>query len=224
MAVGFNDLGTLMYADLVPGPLSEGPLRWVGFDISPYACAKTSVVARMMMQAAHVDEILQVMEHTQHLLTGMGTSNGGCSPVLGVPPIDATDARLHQCCDAADVCPRADQVGASTRTDRRSGDRVAQQVWFSSSWSNATHSAFRRALAAVMEEQRAGAAPLSGKVMAILNLWQVNDPPSVQLRYLLSDACRRPPLLQSRNAGHRAANLPPFVTEFVSRWGCPAAG
>ena len=69
MAVGFNDLGTLLYADIVPGTLSERPLRWVGFDISPYACAKTVVVARMMMQGAQVDEILQVMKHVRPLMT-----------------------------------------------------------------------------------------------------------------------------------------------------------
>ena len=69
VAVGFNDLGTLMYADLVPGPLDdERPLRWAGFDISPYACAKTAVVARMMTQGAQVDEILQVTKQLQHLM------------------------------------------------------------------------------------------------------------------------------------------------------------
>jgi len=64
VAVGFNDLGTLMYADIVPNTsdeISKKPLRWVGFDISPYACAKTVVVAKMMTQAAQVDDILQVL-------------------------------------------------------------------------------------------------------------------------------------------------------------------
>ena len=52
-------------------------------------------------------------------------------------------------------------------------DPAAQQVWFSAAWSNATCIAFRRALAATVKEQQPGAHPLSSKVMAILNLWQV---------------------------------------------------
>jgi len=45
-------------------------------------------------------------------------------------------------------------------------------VWFSSGWSNATCSAFRKALAALMSEQHSGA-PLSSEVLAILRFWQV---------------------------------------------------
>ena len=76
VAIGFLDLGSLASAvslwdkDGVVGPAAEEggggaaaagqPLRWVGYDASPYAVAKTLVVAEMMRQGAATDAVVQV--------------------------------------------------------------------------------------------------------------------------------------------------------------------
>jgi hypothetical protein len=38
----------------------QAPVTWVGYDSSPYAVAKTLVVATMMRRGAETDAILQV--------------------------------------------------------------------------------------------------------------------------------------------------------------------
>eukprot|EP00873_Tetraselmis_striata_P022560 jgi/Tetstr1/442824/TSEL_030907.t1 len=62
VAVGFTDMSTLLHGSRVAGDSADGggPLRWVGFEMSAYACAKTAVIACMLSQGAAVDEVLQV--------------------------------------------------------------------------------------------------------------------------------------------------------------------
>jgi hypothetical protein len=64
VAIGFVDLGTLLHAQLVTKdnqPVSSGePIRWVGYEMSAYACAKTMVITQMLLQGAPTDTILQV--------------------------------------------------------------------------------------------------------------------------------------------------------------------
>lgn len=57
-AVGFVDLGGLLYAK-INGDESAGPLRWVGYDMSVYACAKTIVIAEMMRGGAPSSCVVQ---------------------------------------------------------------------------------------------------------------------------------------------------------------------
>lgn len=42
---------------------SPEPLRWVGFDMSSYCVAKSTVVSKMLTLQADVDAILQVRAH-----------------------------------------------------------------------------------------------------------------------------------------------------------------
>jgi hypothetical protein len=64
VAIGFVDLGTLLHAQLMTKdnqPVSSGePIRWVGYEMSAYACAKTMVITQMLLQGAPTDTILQV--------------------------------------------------------------------------------------------------------------------------------------------------------------------
>jgi hypothetical protein len=62
VAVGFTDLSTLLHAKFLPpeDADSDAPLRWVGYELSSYACAKTAVISCMLSQGAQVDEVLQV--------------------------------------------------------------------------------------------------------------------------------------------------------------------
>lgn len=64
VAVGFTDMSTLLHGSRVAGDSADrdGPLRWVGFEMSAYACAKTAVIACMLSQGAAVDEVLQVIQ------------------------------------------------------------------------------------------------------------------------------------------------------------------
>jgi hypothetical protein len=39
---------------------SGEPIRWVGYEMSAYACAKTMVITQMLLQGAPTDTILQV--------------------------------------------------------------------------------------------------------------------------------------------------------------------
>ena len=59
VAVGFVDLGALS-AYRIEQDVMPGPLRWVGYEASPYAVAKTLVVAQMLRSGAPVDDIVQV--------------------------------------------------------------------------------------------------------------------------------------------------------------------
>ena len=63
VAVGFVDLGTLLHATLVNHGPHDGPLTWVGYELSAYACAKTMVVTRLFEDQASVDDILQVCNY-----------------------------------------------------------------------------------------------------------------------------------------------------------------
>ena len=68
VAIGFLDLGSLASAvslwegkEVGGGAAGAGqPLRWVGYDSSPYAVSKTLVVAEMMRQGAATDAVVQV--------------------------------------------------------------------------------------------------------------------------------------------------------------------
>ena len=65
VAVGFLDLGSLAtvclaWQECIPSARGTGPLRWVGYDSSPYAVAKTLVIAAMLQSGCVVDQILQV--------------------------------------------------------------------------------------------------------------------------------------------------------------------
>ncbi|KAK3250203.1 hypothetical protein CYMTET_40408 [Cymbomonas tetramitiformis] len=62
VAVGFVDLGTLLHATLHPASDDNygRPLRWVGYELSPYACAKTMVINQLFKDQASEDDILQV--------------------------------------------------------------------------------------------------------------------------------------------------------------------
>lgn len=50
VAVGFNDLNLLLHCQLAGAPPSrrQGPLRFVGFDASPFSVAKSMVIAEML--------------------------------------------------------------------------------------------------------------------------------------------------------------------------------
>ena len=50
VAVGFNDLGELLSANFVSSSLDEGPLRFIGYEKSPFSVAKYSVLAEMLRQ------------------------------------------------------------------------------------------------------------------------------------------------------------------------------
>lgn len=74
VAVGFVDLSSLLYGTLyhLPGPNDRSPLLWVGYERSPYACAKTAVIARLFQDSASEDDILQVWfssswSHSAHI-------------------------------------------------------------------------------------------------------------------------------------------------------------
>lgn len=70
VAIGFVDLGDLAAAcQVMPSSSSNEPLRWVGFEMSPYAVAKAMVVLAMMRQAADTDAILQVHEQGGQVLS-----------------------------------------------------------------------------------------------------------------------------------------------------------
>lgn len=61
VAVGFVDLGSLLWGDLVredEGDLS--PLRWVGYELSAYCTAKTLIIAEMLTDDCPTTAILQV--------------------------------------------------------------------------------------------------------------------------------------------------------------------
>jgi hypothetical protein len=62
VAIGFVDLGTLLHAKLQPATDTncERPLRWVGYELSAYACAKTMIVNQLFEDQASVDDIMQV--------------------------------------------------------------------------------------------------------------------------------------------------------------------
>ncbi|KAK3252522.1 hypothetical protein CYMTET_38185 [Cymbomonas tetramitiformis] len=62
VAVGFVDLSNLLFGTLVriTVPDDGTPLRWVGYERSPYACAKTAVIARLFEDLASEEDILQV--------------------------------------------------------------------------------------------------------------------------------------------------------------------
>jgi hypothetical protein len=62
VAVGYVDLSFLLNADLVSGSC-DGPLNFVGYEISPFNVAKTLVIAEMLQMhnvANLVDAVLQV--------------------------------------------------------------------------------------------------------------------------------------------------------------------
>jgi tetratricopeptide (TPR) repeat protein len=59
VAVGFVDLGGLREAMLAE-PERAAPLRWVGYEASPFCVAKTTVIAAMLVGGAPVDAVLQV--------------------------------------------------------------------------------------------------------------------------------------------------------------------
>ncbi|GMH35288.1 hypothetical protein BSKO_03156 [Bryopsis sp. KO-2023] len=59
VGIGYVDLGVLLMANFV-GNRRAGPVNFVGFDLSPYAQAKASVMLQMMRRGDPTDAILQV--------------------------------------------------------------------------------------------------------------------------------------------------------------------
>lgn len=65
MDIGFLDLAALAgsvaaCADWGESETSSAPVRWVGFEASTSAVAKTLAVAQMMAQGAPVESVVQV--------------------------------------------------------------------------------------------------------------------------------------------------------------------
>ena len=48
VAVGFNDLGTLLTGDFRPSPEHQGPLRFIGYEMNAFNVAKTQIVTRLL--------------------------------------------------------------------------------------------------------------------------------------------------------------------------------
>jgi hypothetical protein len=98
VAVGFVDLGMLLYA-LYDQPVDLGePLRWVGYEMSAYACAKTMVITQMLLQGAPTDSILEVCRQVALGAEERLSSSEIDSPRLGrsgTHPHGATRHTLH---------------------------------------------------------------------------------------------------------------------------------
>ncbi|KAG5177594.1 hypothetical protein JKP88DRAFT_332187 [Tribonema minus] len=63
VSVGFLDLGALSSCLVEPASDSSKtgrPLRWIGYDMSPFAVAKSLVIAEMLLRQAPVESIMQV--------------------------------------------------------------------------------------------------------------------------------------------------------------------
>jgi hypothetical protein len=58
VAVGFADLGGLLYAD-IRGSVAKGPLLWVGYDSSAYVVAKSLVIEEMMASDSSAQCVVQ---------------------------------------------------------------------------------------------------------------------------------------------------------------------
>ncbi|KAK9804206.1 hypothetical protein WJX72_001253 [[Myrmecia] bisecta] len=99
VAVGFLDLGSLAAACMAWEecvPPGEGPLRWIGYDCSPYAVAKTLVIARMLCDGAGVDHILQVWYSAAWSLPAHRAFRSALTALLSTPSASDLPPRVQQ--------------------------------------------------------------------------------------------------------------------------------
>ena len=128
VAVGFTDLGPLLWANVtrppdanmpsqLPAnaigprelPAAKKPLQWVGYETSEYACAKAAVLHRMMLQGADVDHILQVPCSASLLLAFIPLSHS----------LDGAPLRSHP--SALCLTHANNPTTAGTKYERRTG-------------------------------------------------------------------------------------------------------
>lgn len=144
VAVGFVDLGGL--ADAVIRDTGDAePVRWVGYDASPYAVAKALVIRQMLTDGADPLDIMQV---------------GPCACMHGRPSYCACN--LQACISSQPT----NQEGKACMVLLP----VHAQVWYSAAWSAETYSAFKTSLTALIQQcEQTQSHP--DVVMALLKHW-----------------------------------------------------
>lgn len=117
VAVGFVDLGVLLTAKLVDTAATDGPLRFVGYDIAAYAVAKTLVIWEIAHGGSASDAARAMIQ--------VWFSTSWSKPTLKIFTAAATRcaARSH---DSTDVCTLFEHWSTSPGVKLR----TARKKWF----------------------------------------------------------------------------------------------